>query len=132
MSNQQINVSDMEKVIMDALEDYGEKASQVIGATLPDVGKETAQELKTTSPNRTGDYASSWTYGMQKSRGKKYVNKLIVYNKKHYRIVHLLEKGHAKRNGGRVEGIPHVKPAQDKAEKKAMERIKERLEQIDV
>lgn len=130
--NETIKVSEMESVIMDALEEYSEKASEVIAETLPDVGAETAKELKQTSPQRTGRYASSWTYGMRTSRGSKKKNKLIVYNKLYYRIVHLLEKGHAKRNGGRVEGTPHVKPAQDKAERKAIERIKEKLENLGV
>lgn len=127
-----IKVTEMEKVIMDALEEYSDKASDVIGQTLPLVGKETADDLKVTSPKRTGHYASSWVYAMKQSRGSKKNNKLVVYNKKYYRLVHLLEKGHASRNGGRVEGIPHVKPAQDKAEKKAIERIKDKLERLGV
>lgn len=130
--SQQIQISEMEKVIMDALEEYAEKASEVIGETLPLVGQETAQDLRATSPKRTGNYAASWTYGMQTSRGSKKRNKLVVYNKKHYRIVHLLEKGHAKKNGGRVEAIVHVKPAQDRAEQKAIERITDKLENLGV
>lgn len=130
--SQQIQISEMEKVIMDALEEYAEKASEVIGETLPLVGQETAQDLRATSPKRTGNYAASWTYGMQTSRGSKKRNKLVVYNKNHYRIVHLLEKGHAKKNGGRVEAIVHVKPAQDRAEQKAIERITDKLENLGV
>lgn len=132
MSNSQIKISQMESVIMDALEKYKDKAEEVIGDTLPLVGKETAAELKRTSPKRTGEYASSWTYSMQKSRGSKNKNKLIVHNKKHYRIVHLLEKGHAKRNGGRVEAKVHVAPAQDHAEEKAIQRISDKLENLGV
>lgn len=127
-----INVSDMEKVIMDALEQYAENAAEVISEVLPNVGKDTAKELRDTSPKHTGDYARSWTYGMQKSRGSKKKNKLTVYNKDHYRIVHLLEKGHAKKNGGRVEPKVHVKPAQDKAERQAIDEITNKLEKLGV
>lgn len=135
--SQTIQISEMEKVIMDALEEYAEKASEVIGQTLPLIGEETAQDLRATSPKRTGNYAASWTYGMRESQGSKKRNKLIVYNKDHYRIVHLLEHGHAKRSGGRSEGegygqVIHVKPAQERAEKKAIERITDKLENLGV
>ena len=130
--SQEIQISEMERVIMDALEQYADKAADVIGETLPLVGQETAQDLRATSPKLTGNYAASWTYGMQTSRGSKKKNKLVVYNKKHYRIVHLLEKGHANKNGGRVEAKVHVKPAQDRAEQKAIERITDKLENLGV
>ena len=132
MSNQNIQISQMESVIMDALDKYKEEAEQVISDTLPLVGKETADELKRTSPRLSGEYANSWTYTMQQSRGSKNKNKLVVHNKKHYRIVHLLEKGHAKRNGGRVEAIVHVAPAQEHAEEKAIQRISDKLENLGV
>ena len=130
--SQEIQISEMERVIMDALEQYADKAADVIGETLPLGGQETAQDLRATSPKLTGNYAASWTYGMQTSRGSKKKNKLVVYNKNHYRIVHLLEKGHAKKNGGRVEAKVHVKPAQDRAEQKAIERITDKLENLGV
>ena len=133
-----ISVSEMEKVIMDALDEYKDKAEDAIAQTLPLVGKETVDNLKATSPKRTGVYARSWTYTMRKSRGSKKNNDLVIHNKK-YRIVHLLEKEHAKRGGGRyypdqaeTGSTVHVKPAQDKAEKQAIERIKEKLGRIGV
>lgn len=139
MSSKNIKISEMESVIMDALEDYGEKASEVFQETFPKVGEEAAAELRQTSPVRTGDYAASWTFGMRDSRGSKKKNKLVVYNKDHYRIVHLLEKPHALRNGGRYEpenaktgSTIHVKPVQDKAEKTAIERVKDKLENLGV
>ena len=131
MSNSQIKISELESVIMDALDDYKDKASDVIKDTLPEIGRQAANELKQTSPGK-GEYAKSWTYTMRKSRGSKYENDLVIHNKKHYRIVHLLEKGHAKRNGGRVEAKVHVAPAQDHAEEKAIQRISDKLENLGV
>lgn len=131
MSKTVVSVSEIEQTIMDALEEYGEQAQEAIDRTLPLVGDETAKELRQTSPKRTGNYAKGWKYQID-TRKRSKGTKMTVYNKKFYRLTHLLENGHAKVNGGRVDGIPHIAPARDSAEKKAMERIKDKLEKIRV
>lgn len=40
----------------------------------------------------------------------------VIYNKDKPWLVHLLELGHGKRNGGRVDARPHMRPAYDKLE----------------
>ena len=62
------------------------------------------RQLKATSPKRTGKYAKSWT---KKKRGRK----IIVHNKE-YQLTQLLEKGHAKRGGGRVAARVHIAPVE--------------------
>jgi hypothetical protein len=39
----------------------------------------------------------------------------IIHNKTDYRKTHLLEHGHAKKNGGRVAAQIHIGPAEDRA-----------------
>lgn len=127
--NRQIEISELEEVIMDALEKYADQAADVMSEVLPEVGKSTVANLKATSPKKTGDYAKSWKYVMQQSRGSKKKNKLVVYDTMNHRI---LEFGHANRDGGYTEGRPHVMPAKEKAEAEAIEKITEKLENISV
>lgn len=56
-----------------------------------------AKELRSESPKRTGAYADDWTYT---TRG----DHVVVYNRKHYQLTHLLENGHQLRAGGRTLG----------------------------
>lgn len=127
MSKHNIELSDFEKEIASIMEEEKERARKALIDTLPLVGSETVKELKTTSPKRTGRYAKGWTYQTDLRAGKDGA-KLTVHNKKYYRLTHLLENGHAKVNGGRVEGKRHIAPARDKAEETVMKRLKEKLE----
>lgn len=47
-----------------------------------------------------------------------------------YRLSHLLEKGHATRNGGRVEGTHFIEKAAKVTESEYVERIKNAIENI--
>ena len=52
---------------------------------------------------------------------------LTVYSPKKYQLAHLLEKGHAKRGGGRTKAMPHIAPAEENAVKELENDIKKAL-----
>lgn len=130
MSNKNIDLTEFEKEIIDILDEYKEEAKEAIAQTLPLVGKEAAQELKATSPKKSGKYANGWKAQLDTRKRSKDRTAIVVFNKSHYYLTHLLEFGHAKVNGGRVAPIPHIAKAQENAENKTIERIKDKLERL--
>lgn len=80
-----------------------------------DACKVAKSDLRANSPRKTGDYAKGWAYKIKDTAEGSYHG--TVYNKTDYQLTHLLEKGHAKRNGGRVAAIPHIEPAFEDARK---------------
>ncbi len=109
---------------MAILEEYAEDAEEVINEVIPKVAKDAAKQLRNNSPRQDGGYARGWKTKTEKTRmgvtG-------IVYNKDYPGLVHLLEFGHAKRNGGRTRAFPHVAPVNDWAEQEVVQRIEEAL-----
>lgn len=103
-----IKVDELAGEIVLALQAYTEDVSEAIDQAARDTAKAMAKDLRETSPKDTGEYAKGWTHR------KEAPGSYRVYNKKKPQLTHLLEHGHAKAGGGRVEGIPHIKPAQDR------------------
>lgn len=84
---------------------YAENTTEELDEIAKQVAQDGVDKLKETSPERTGEYAKNWDL---KKVGKDYV----IYNKETYQLTHLLEKGHAKRNGGRTKKFVHIKPVE--------------------
>ena len=122
-----VQLTEFEEAVSNIVKQYNQEARDAVAKALPKVGKETVTELQNTSPKKTGAYAKGWKYQMDPRKKQKDNTQMVVYNKDHYRLTHLLEKGHVKQNGGRVEGKPHIEPAAEKAEQKALELIKKNL-----
>jgi len=76
--------------------------------------KELVEETKKTAPTgkRRKHYKNSIRYTIRKTR----LNTSFIWyvNGSDYRLSHLLEDGHALRNGGRVEGTHFIQKATDK------------------
>ena len=111
-----MEAKDLGKAIRKELQKYAKVEKKVLNEAVKQATKEAVKELKTTSPKKTGDYAGSW-------RSKTEKKTTIYAGNGEYRLTHLLEKGHAKRGGGRVSAIPHIKKVEQKAVKKLEEEV---------
>ena len=106
-----ISIDQLAREITSAVREYTEDVSTSIAKKVDEVAKEVLKETKQMAPKRTGEYARTFKITKDDTFGS---TKRIIWNKKHYRRVHLLEFGHAKVNGGRVKEYPHLRPAYDK------------------
>jgi Bacteriophage HK97-gp10, putative tail-component len=107
---------DISKEITKALTEYTQEVTEGLEKAKKDIAKDTAKELKKTSPELTGDYRKGWAV-------KKVGTAQVVHNRTDYQLTHLLEKGHAKRGGGRVAAIPHIRPAEQRAIREYVEQV---------
>lgn len=110
--------NDLASLIAKELSMYSKEVEEEVDEIAEEVAEETVQELKDSSPKRYGKYARSWR------KKKLSTGSYIVYNVV-ASLTHILEKGHLSRNGGRVAGIVHIKPAEENAIQIFQQRIKE-------
>lgn len=108
-----VSIDQLANEIAKAVREYTQDVSDGIEQKVDEVANEILDEVKTNHPyqDRTGKYTKGFKVSKQDSSGR---TRRYIWNKKHYRRVHLLEFGHAKRGGGRVAARPHLRPAYDK------------------
>jgi hypothetical protein len=107
-----ISVDQLAAEIAKGLAEYSQDVVEKVNVSSEKVGKAAVKKLKQTSPKRYGKYAKSWTMKTEKAIGQPHT-RIIHAKAPHYRLTHLLEYGHAKVGGGRVEGRPHIGPAEE-------------------
>lgn len=121
----EIKVGEMAHAIAESLEEYAGLLQRDLDESVDAVSKETVAELRKDAKSKfggTGEYAKSWASKKDVGSTTEYSRTLYVKDP-HYRLTHLLEFGHAKVNGGRVEGRPHIAPAEQRAAQKLERRL---------
>lgn len=121
-----ISIDSLEDTVTRIIQDYGEEAERVLAETAKEVAKQAKRKLVNTSPNDTGKYAKGWSYRVVKPN--RFVTKVSIYNTKKPGLTHLLENGHATRNGtARVypdtPAHPHIEKVNEEAQLDFIDRL---------
>lgn len=120
-----VTVDNLAAEIMKGLTEYKDLATADMKTAVRKAGKSVKKDIQANAPKKTGAYSKSWTVKTTKETSESL--ELTVHSSKKYQLAHLLEKGHAKRGGGRTKAIPHIAPAEEKAVKDLEADIKRAL-----
>ena len=106
-----VSIEEMADAIMEDLQEYADSAVMDVKAAVRNSANTVKKQIGENAPvGKTGRYAKSWRVKTTEENSQKLVQ--TVHSPKRYMLAHLLEKGHAKRNGGRTRAIPHIAPAE--------------------
>lgn len=97
------------------LKEYGQEVHGIIQNVVPDAADIGLKMIKHNSRKRTGAYAKDWAKKQFYARG--FGTTYTIYNRKHYRVAHLLENSHPFANQygttGSWQGDGVIKEAED-------------------
>ena len=119
------SIDDLAEEIMQGLQEYADLADTAMKAAVKKTATSVKKEISANATKRSGKYRKSWT--TKKTRENSHTLEMTVHSKDRYQLTHLLEKGHAKRGGGRVAAIPHIAPAEANGEVLLTELIEKAL-----
>ena len=119
------SIDDLASEVMKGLTEYAELADTAMKKAVRKTATAVKNEISANAPMKSGRYAKSWV--SKKVKENSHTLEMTVHSKDRYQLAHLLEKGHAKRNGGRVSGKPHIAPAEAHGEEMLTQLIEEAL-----
>lgn len=123
MATRKVDASGLRAVVNEYFLQFGNEAYRAIEDSCAEVAKDIAKELRkggSYQTHKTGQkFNKGWTTEVQTGRlasAKVRMAQTIVYNKNIPGLAHLLEFGHAKRNGGRTRAFNFIAPVVDTVE----------------
>ena len=125
----EIGIDGLEDEVKRLLSTYSENAADEVKTLVKTAADECNEEIKKhiSFKERTGSYVRNFLVDRVEDTwtGAAYVWHVGAPD---YRLAHLLEKGHASRDGGRTRAYPHIKYGRAKAKKILTEGIQEAID----
>lgn len=138
MARKTVKPINFEPAIAEILNKYGEAVYDVLSESIDEVAGDAVDKLKSVSSfaprgHPSGQYSASWA--SETVTKKRVYTKKVVHNEEHYRLTHLLEKGHVNRNGtgrsyGRTPAYPHIAPVNEWANQELPKVVEGKLKRI--
>ena len=105
------SIDDLTAEVMQGLSEYAELSDKAMKKAVRKTATAVKNEISANAPKKTGRYHKSWT--AKKVKENSHTLEMTVHSKDRYQLTHLLENGHALRNGGRAKAFPHIAPAEE-------------------
>lgn len=129
MSRKSIEPKKLGEIINEELQLYTADVQYGVRLLVDEKANKLFKLIKENAPvGKRGKYKKSWRIKVVKDTFSSY-KKTVYASGKEYRLTHLLEKPHAKRNGGRVEPKVHIAPARDQIEREYIKGVESLLKQ---
>lgn len=131
--NKKVTVDNLAAEVAKSLKEFEGVTEEACEKGVIETSEDAVKALRAADPAGSGEYSKwskaynkGWTFRKEKKKGAKGILS-TVWNEPHYRLTHLLEKGHAKVNGGRTRAFPHIAPVAEEAEENLVENIRKNI-----
>lgn len=110
---------------------FGDDVADILKKASKQTSKETNEVIKkcVEFENRTGGYVRNFATKKAEETRRSVTHTWYV-KAPYYRLTHLLEYGHATRNGGRTRAYPHIGKGEEYAEKRMTDLIEVLLNEL--
>ena len=137
MNNITVRPDELKAVLYEMIKEFDSNVAQAAGEAAAEVSKDARQQLKSSSPKRSGKYASGWAIHTEKSKG--IIREVSVHNIVKPGLTHLLEFGHVTKNGTtrktgktlrRTPAHSHIEAVNTEVQEKFVREIEKRIEKV--
>lgn len=124
-----VKIQALADAIIKELTEYSDEVADGVKNAARAAARTAVREVRALSPKNTGEYAKGWISKVV-NQTKENI-KVVIYNKDHYRLAHLLEKSHVVSHGThRVDGHTRPHPHIKKAEEMAIRQFEQDVQEV--